>query len=164
MKDRLYINGQVQQDPLPVPTTAQVLQMSPPDRDEVIKSGPAMFSGEPALLGGHMFTATVARVFKLEDVKAAYLKLLMNPSCAGASHNVAGYALYNPLTAKTTQGYQDDREYGAGRFLLQLLQRRNRKNIVVFITRRFTSSTHLGPARFDAMEKAVDSALKFLKD
>ena len=160
--DKLYVNGELYKEPLVPPTASEMLNLTREERTE-IEEGPALVHGEDIFLNGHTFTATAAEVHTVQQARTAYRKLLLNPTCLGAAHNMAAYHLYNILTTKTTTGFHDDKEHGAGRFISELLQQRNAKNVIVFVTRQFKTSSHLGAARFDAIGEAVDSCLSKLK-
>ena len=157
--DKLWINGQLQKDPLPRPTPADVLNLPSIEREDLEKSSPQLIQGDSISRSGHVFQATIAEVKSMSEVRMAYKKLIAIPLCMGAAHNIAAYSLYNAKTADSTQGWQDDGDHGAGRFLAQILQRHNAKNVVIFLTRRFQSSSHMGPSRFTAMEEACASAI-----
>lgn len=157
-KDKLYVNNQLHKEPVITPTTAEMLNMMPDDQRELLQ-GPELVHGDIFTLQGHSFIGTVAKVTSLNDVRVAYKKLLSKPQFIGAAHNFCAYTLFNPETAQSQTGHQDDNEHGAGRFLSQVLQRRNEKNTVLFVTRRFLASSHLGAARFNTIEEAAISAL-----
>jgi len=159
--DKLYINGELHKEPFMPPTATEMLNITPDDQKE-LDEGPTLTHGDPITISGHTFTATAASVQTINQARVAYRKLLQNPACLGAAHNIAAYHLYNTLTTKSTTGYQDDGEHGAGRYISELLHHNNAKNVVVFVTRQFMTSSHLGAARFDAIEKAVESCLKKL--
>ena len=162
-KDKLYINNDLYHEAVITPTPAEILNMTEEDRREVL-NGPDLKHGDTLTLGGHTFTATAADVSSISDVRLAYKKLLLSPSCMGAAHNSCAYTLYDPYTGKSTTGHQDDGEYGVGRLISTLLCQRNAKDVVVFISRKFLTSAHLGIARFKTIEEAAISALNKLDD
>lgn len=161
-KDRLFINNNLHHEPVVTPTPAEILNTTTEEKRD-IQHGPMLIHGDTHTLGGHTFTATVAEVTSIQDVRTAYKKLLLTPSLLGAAHNICAYSLYNHETTQSVTGYQDDDEHGAGRFIGSLLKRHNAKNIVMFVTRRYLTSAHLGAERFNIMEDAVNSALSKLE-
>lgn len=163
--DRLVVNGEIQRDPLPVPTPRQLLELSPHERDTLAKSKPTLFQGSPVCKTGNTFVATAAKVHSINDVRNAYRKLLLDPSKMNATHNVAAYRLCpNPaIPGNIDEGHQDDGEIGAGKHLRYLLRRRNATNIVVFLSRHYRG-VHLGNKRWEAMEQAFNAAMDELKN
>lgn len=161
-KDKLYVNNELHKEPVTVPTTPEILSLSTEDREEAQSIN--LISGSTFNLGGHAFVATAAKVQSINDVRLAYRKLLLHPPCASAAHNICAYTLFNHSTTKSTTGHVDDGEHGVGRFLSTILTKRNAKDVVVFVTRRFLTSTHLGAARFETIEQAVVSALNALNN
>ena len=110
---------------------------------------------------GTSFTAAVAKIKNAEEAKQTYTAFLLNPDKAVAHHNIGAYRYYNPMTAKTIEGYNGDGEHGAGRLLTTYLLKKNLTNIAVFISRG-SEGTHIGKKRFQLMEEAVESALSKL--
>jgi len=162
-KDKLYINNDLYHEAVLTPTPAEILNMTDEDEREVL-NGPKLVHGDTLSLGGHNFTATAAEVKSIADVRLAYKKLLLSPNCMGAAHNTCAYTLYDANTGKSTTGHQDDGEHGVGRLISSVLCKRNAKNVVVFVTRRFLTRAHLGIARFKTIEEAAVSALNKLDD
>jgi putative IMPACT (imprinted ancient) family translation regulator len=58
--------------------------------------------------------------------------------------------------------WQDDKEYGAGRRLKNLLQSDSHENIIVFVN-RFYGGKHLGAQRYLLYANAAKAALSTLK-
>lgn len=159
----LYINGEKQRELLVPPTTREILNMSPHERSETIKNAPTLIQGDTLSEKGSHFTATVAEVKSIQDVRAAYCSLLCDPAKAGASHNIAVYRLSSPFNpGNVKSSFFSDGEHGAGAHVNYHLHRRNKSNIVVFITRTY-GGVHVGTKRFELFEKALDSALSKLK-
>ncbi len=72
-----------------------------------------------------------------------------------ATHNTATYRPFSPQGATTTDGYNDDGEFGMGKVVRDTLHRLNVKNIIVFVT-RFYGRKHLGQKRFDTVKEMVE--------
>lgn len=160
-KDKLYVNNELHKEPVRTPTTPEILSMTTEEKEETQNIN--LVSGSTFHLGGHDFVATAAKVQNINEVRLAYRKLLLHPMCASAAHNICAYSLFDHMTTKSTTGHVDDGEHGVGRFLSTIITQRNAKNVVVFVTRRFQTSAHLGAARFDTIEQAVTSALSVLQ-
>lgn len=84
----------------------------------------------------------------------------MDPVYGLANRNILVYRLKD--NSETIQdGYCNDGELGFGRKMLKILQDENFTNISVVISRMM--GKHVGPKRFDIMEKALFDALKELR-
>ena len=157
---KLYVNGNLHREQLPSPNPASILQLPAHERDEVTMSSPYLTFGERVSAGGQFFQAVVTEVHSKEQARKAYRKLLAIPHCMGAAHNISACVIGGQQEASlVSREWQDDGEWGAGRFLTNLLERRQVTNIMVIITRRFDRPLHLGSKRFDAYEEAANSAL-----
>ena len=126
------------------PQIGELLHLTAPEREELSKSSPKLTDGRLQIEGGSSFFASVAKVTSIREVRQAYKKFLLDPRKLSARHNSASYRLYNPETAKTTDGWVDDGEHGAGRLIRNYLQRQNCTNIVVLLSRGLDGA-HLGP-------------------
>ena len=71
---------------------------------------------------------------------------------ADADHIVAAFINRN------SEGFQDDREFGAGHRVLATLKEQNSMNIAVFVVRRF-GGKQLGPSRHDYFKQVTLEAL-----
>jgi len=158
--DKLFVNGNLHLEQLPPPNPASVLQLPAHEREEVSKSPPYLTFGEKVSAGGQFFQAAVTEVRSKEQARRAYRKLLTIPACMGAAHNISACVIGGEQEPSlVSREWQDDGEWGAGRFLSNLLERRHLTNLMVVITRRFDKPLHIGSKRFDAYEEAAKSAL-----
>ena len=86
----------------------------------------------------------------LTEVKRSYVKMRqLHPS---ATHIVGAYSI------KNNDGYQDDREYGAGYRILNVINNNAYGNIAVFVV-RYHGGHNIGPKRHLLMEKVTVDAL-----
>ena len=67
-------------------------------------------------------------------------------------HNILAYCV------RSTSGWVDDDELGAGRFLTTWMQRQKLVNTMVMITRQY-GGNHLGTNRFEHMQDVAREAL-----
>ncbi len=113
--------------------------------------------------GACRFVARAVQANSINDVRAMYKALLLDPDNAMATHNIAAYKLYSPQGALTTEGHNDDGDHGMGRVVLNTMQKANAKNVAVFVTRHYGGS-HLGSKRLTAIEKVVNDVLAAYKN
>ena len=66
---------------------------------------------------------------------------------ARADHNIYAYH-WQDADGHISEHYEDDREYGSDRQVLDILQEQNLLNYLVVVSRWF-GGKHLGQARFD---------------
>ncbi len=156
VSDSLYINGTKYIDKLPTPTPKELLYMSDVERTEALNT---KFTTSTVQVGGCTFVARAATAHSLNDVRALYKAVLLNANNLSASHNIAAYRLYTPMGARTTEGYNDDGDFGMGRAVRDAMQNENARNIAVFVT-RFYGGNHLGPKRFSAVKELVKTVLQ----
>lgn len=157
----LFVNGQLIKETFKTPTAKLILAMNEDDKEELRQSSPRLYIGNTITERGSSFTASVAEVGSGKEARDAYTALLLDPKNMSAAHNIGAYRVTNPTTARTEEEYSDDGEHGAGKTLRNVLLRRNKTNIAVFVTRG-SDGTHLGNKRFRLMEDAVVSALAAL--
>ncbi len=156
--DSLFVNGQRYSDPVCPPTAHELLLTTKEEKEQLTTEGPKIHFGEQFIHAGSSFIAAAAEVHTIKDVRSAYRIFVSSPGRLAARHNIACYRLYNPETAKTFEGWQDDGEAGAGRSIRDFLRQHNGKNVAVFVSRG-SGGTHLGPDRFKIVKQAVKSAM-----
>ncbi|XP_061190455.1 protein IMPACT homolog [Saccostrea echinata] len=108
---------------------------------------------------GNQISAAAVEVETYAKVRNFYRKISMDPVYGRANHNILVYR-FKDNSGTIHDGYCDDGEFGAGRKMLKILQDQNLTNVSVVISRMM--GKHLGPKRFDIMEKALFDALKEL--
>ena len=163
-QNNLYVNGERHIDPLVPPTIKDILSATDEERVEMQNEAPELYVGKQIIELGSSFVAAVSHVDNIKQVKLAHKNYLMTPGRMAERHNIVCYRVKDQHTSKTTDGWFDDDEHGAGRRIRDYLQRRNLTNLVVFLSRG-SDGAHLGPNRYKFMEDAIAEALKdFLKD
>ena len=144
----LYINKKPQKKIfLPAPSALDVF----PDRNEQEKLDKIKFAASTSVEENQSeFTAYALKLQSITEVRRAYVRIRqLHPS---AAHIVASYVVKNGV------GFQDDREYGAGHRVLNIIETNNYMNIAAFVV-RYHGGRNLGPKRHVIMEQVVIDAL-----
>ena len=102
---------------------------------------------------GSNFVAYAFKTGQIHKVHRAYRKIRRIHS--GATHVVTAYN----LKGLTGQGHQDDEEHGAGYRLARMMEKNYPANMAVFVVRMY-GGNHLGPKRFEIMEKTEKQAIQ----
>ena len=92
-----------------------------------------------------------------DDVIPALHAVRADPRIARAEHNIYAYRLRQKDNVQ--EHYDDDREWGAGRNLLSLLQQKDITNQLIVVTRWYGGS-HIGPIRFQLIKEAATTVLQ----
>ena len=119
------------------------------DEIEIVQSAHKMEEGTTVM--GH-----AATISSQQDVSAVLAKLYQDRLVASADHNIYAYRVGRSANMK--EGFNDDKEHGAGQALLKLLQDEKRSNVIIVITRWF-GGKHLGPRRFELFKVSACEAL-----
>ena len=145
----LTINGQKVAPSIhpPIPSSRIIIN---PEEKEFLESIQFQTSPIETVLGS-TFVARAINVNTLEDVRAAYKALLLDPFALGATHNIAAYVLPGGQS-----GYCDDGDYGLGRSMLYSMNQQKTQGRVVFITRKY-GGNKLGFQRFTIVQKLTKS-------
>ena len=122
--DRVMINSQLVKPPLNPPKPTDILSLSRLDRIEL--EGEFEFVGglEHTKLGSK-FQATATN---LNQLRQAYLSLLLDPNKLAATHNIAAYILPDG-----SSGYTDEGDYGIGRVIKKVIEKSGITKLVVFV-------------------------------
>ncbi|XP_062573517.1 uncharacterized protein LOC134235401 [Saccostrea cucullata] len=154
----VFPNGSVYRDKVKTPNAEEILQLDQKEQQkleeiEVKRSNTHTESG-------NQISAAAVEVETYAKVRNFYRKISMDPVYGRANHNILVYR-FKDNSGTIHDGYCDDGEFGAGRKMLKILQDENFTNVSVVISRMM--GKHLGPKRFDIMEKALFDALKELR-
>ena len=120
------------------------------------------FTQATATEGGSRFTVRGAKVDTIEDCRKLYRHLMLDPTNMAANHNTAVYRLYSPIGARTSDGYNDDGEFGMGRTVRDYLQQLDARNVIIFVTRIY-GGVHIGPKRFTIVKDLVKQVIETMK-
>ena len=127
---KVYVNKQPVVKQLLVPKPQDLfLDRSDQERIDKIK----LHNSDTKSEQGSSFTAFAAKCSNIAEVRRGYTK--MKQLFSDADHIVAAFINRN------SEGFQDDREFGAGHRVLTTLKEQNSMNIAVFVVRRFGGKT-----------------------
>lgn len=143
---KLYVNNNHIYDHISPPTTQEVLSIDEETQKQLMKI--KLADTKVVTEQGSMFSAKAVKVKSLNDVRQAYLKVASDPSLARQSHIIMAYKRGENF------GYQDDGDFGLGRFTLGLLDEMKMSDIAVFIIRDF-GGIHIGHKRFEIIADLV---------
>ncbi len=154
--DTLYVDGKKYLPKLTRPAPRDLLYMSEDDKE---LAGSVNFTKTAVVKeADSSFVAFAAPAKSIGDVRDMYRAVLSRQGIASASHCISGYRLYNPVGAKTTDGFHDDGDHGLGRVVRDTLHRLNARDVVVFVVRNF-GGTHIGQKRFKIVEDLVKNVM-----
>lgn len=145
--NKLYINGQLQRKKLN--------QLSPQDLfaglDEHKKMQELdMKYTKDKSIKSCSFKAVGCNVNTFEDLRFAYKRL--HREFPQADYIVAAYCISGEL------GFQDDREYGAGFRIQNIIEKSKMGDLAIFII-RFYGGEHLGPQHFTTMKELAEEVM-----
>ena len=103
------------------------------------------------------FQGSRASVSNREDLVPALHAIFRDTRVARASHNIYAYRL--EADTGLVEYYDDDGDNGAGRRLLDMLQRKNITNTLLCVS-RWHGGTNLGPLRFSHINEAAECVLQ----
>lgn len=84
----------------------------------------------------------------VKDVKTVLAKIRTDPIVVNATHLIYAYIVKDPITGRTSKGYDDDREYGISKVLLDLLERVGYEGVLII-------SKHNGASRLADRNKTI---------
>ena len=109
---------------------------------------------------GNYFKAYAARISSQQEAQIVK-DLVMAEQCGCPSTHLACAYILNPGSSSVIKHKDDDREYGAGRRMLQVLEDTECYGIIVLVSRWF-SGVELGPTRFIHYQNATRAVLQKL--
>ena len=153
--DKLFINGQ------------KYIDEDRNDRNNVFSEKDVedaktvkLVHSQPILDRGSTFVGHAAMIKSTNSVRSVLLKAYENKLVAGAHHNIYAYRIRE--NGQLRESSCDDKEHGAGKQLLNLLQEKKLENVMV-ITTRWYGGLDLGRDRFVHIKEASNQALDVLK-
>ena len=154
---KLTINGQVVNPPLGPVSPAEIQLLPIIEKEELQAINKGMVQTATISHKGTSFIAKASTVRNISQVRMIQKAVLVNPESARAAHNIVAYILPNG-----DPGYYDDDDYGMGRRMLQAMQQREQKGVVVVVTRYHRSK--LGSERFEVIRDITHKACELLHD
>ena len=152
-KGNLAIDGQVYQKKVLPPTPKQLIDLEPKELDALLRLKTR--KGNQYSHSNSKFISYCAEVKTHDQINQLYVKIKMiKPD---ARHVACAYSIqYDEV--QYTKDFHDDGEPGVGRMLLDLMEQKQLKNIVVFATRVY-GGIRMGAERFSCYMKATKTCL-----
>lgn len=154
--DKILINGEVKQPDVITPTPEQLF-LSTDNQNKVDEIQAKFVETDTETLRNSEFSALAIKVHSLEEINRAYIAVMQR--YPAMDHIMLGYALKQD--GKIKSGFADDREFGAGTRIKDLIFQTKTKNAAVFVLRKF-GGVHLGFQRFAVIERAAEKAIELL--
>ena len=149
--DHIVVNKEKIKDPVGTPSTQDILYMSDANKTAITNT-PITTSQEVCEKGSRFWVLTTT-VRNPEDARITYLKVRSMPQCATTTHLISAY-----LFANGCHSWEDDGDFGLGRYLLKIMENKGLTNRIIFLSREF-GGVHLGQRRFDIVRELVDEVL-----
>ena len=150
-QDHLLINKEKMWPSVDPPNTQNILQMDEHNRNAADKA-PVAVSSERQVKGS-TFRVFTSPVNHPEQARIALLKISAIPEVAAATHRIFAYRFRNG-----DHGWEDDGDFGLGRFLNKLMESSQVCNRIVVLSRDF-GGVHLGQHRFDVVRELYNEAM-----
>lgn len=153
---KILVNGEVDTPLITTPQPSHLfLSKEAQDRVDVIQT--RMIETETETIKNSEFRALALQVSSLQEVQDAYIAVAQRyPS---TDHIMLGYALKEQ---GLKHGFCDDREYGAGLRIKNLIFEQKSRDTAVFVLCKY-GGVHLGFSRFAAIESVANKAINMLK-
>ena len=111
----------------------------------------------PLIVDKNTYQGHITKVSSYDDVIPAIQATYASISTARADHNIYAYRLQS-RSGGLIEHFEDDREWGAGKKILELLRSQNITNKLVCVSRWY-GGHHPGKARHDDITKAARQAI-----
>ena len=149
----LKIQNETYRKKVMAPTPEEILKMTNEELSQTLAM--KIKQGRPVVEMGNKFIAHSCIVQNHQQIRMAYTHMkLMYPE---ANHLINSY--YIPGVAKHyNQDYWDDGDYGMGKHVLNLMVENNITSRAIFVA-RYSSTTKMGPKRFDAIRRAAKQVI-----
>lgn len=105
---------------------------------------------------GCTLQASCVKIQSTNDITPAFHAVISDDCVARGTHNV--YAFRDTVGRDACDIFEDDGDYGSGRYVLSLMKEKKVSGLFICIT-RWGNSPLLGISRLDAIRKAVDSVI-----
>ena len=152
IKGAIAIDGKVYKKPIVPPTPKELVDISPEEISRILKI--KTNRGDEFIKQNSSFIGYCANVGNHEEIADLYKKLkLIKPS---ARHIVCAFVL--DMEGISASDFHDDGEPGAGRAVLDMMERKQMTGKVVFIARKY-GGIKMGSDRFVCYLKAAKSCL-----
>lgn len=158
MGDKILVNNELLHPEVQTPTPSQLFP-GPQEQAKVDSLQDKFVETESESLRSSEFHAMAIKVHSIQEVNQAYIAVMQR--YPAADHIMVGYALKD--TGKLKCGFCDDREFGAGQKIKDLIFDSKSKNAAVFVLRKY-GGVHLGFQRFGIIQRVATQAIQQLND
>ena len=153
----VFSNGSVYSEKFKIPTAEQVLHAHDSEMSEKL-AHVDIVHGETFREKGNTIVSSASAVKSYNDCRLFALKALSSESTIPATSHVLVYRFIDSH-GQLHEGYDNDREYGAGQCILKELQEKNVDGIALVMSR--IVGEHLGYRRYNVFkENAMSSVVK----
>ena len=136
------------------PTPKELINVPIEDLDRILKID--LPRGPQITQDNSKFVAYSAAVKDFKDIRELYIRMkLIQPN---ARHIPCAYIIPGEQT-QFSQDFHDDGEHGAGRVLLDMMQRNTLQNRVIFVARRY-GGVRMGASRFECYAEAAKGVVQ----
>jgi hypothetical protein len=149
------IDGKTIRDEIRPATAEEVLMRTKDDQDDMddIKFHKTETTEERR----SKFTLFAANITSSDEAKVAYKAIHKDMTASSATHLIAAYIVDDDI-----RGWQDDNDFGMGRFLMKTMEEKGMKNIIMFLARNF-GGVHLGQRRFNIISELVREMRRIIR-
>ena len=152
-KGELLVDGQPHAAKLAIPDDQKLIKLKPDEVEELNKIN--VTKGGTEEYQGSTFTGYACAVQSFKEVNAAYEWVHFHNM--NARHIVCACKIPGTNVLECSD-FADHDEHGAGQRLLSFMDEADLDNTVVFVV-RYYKGVHIGPKRFDIMERVAKSAI-----
>ena len=153
-KTGLNVQGQKYTPVITVPDPTEVLNLTEKEIDKIYEM--ELKQGNKVQFQGSEFLAYVVPANTHITIQQAYMRLkLTHPR---AKHISLAYTIPG-MPRFRFEEYCDDKEIGAGKYIMNMIKRSQISNTAIFVI-RYQFGNKIGPARFDNIERAVVNAFE----
>ncbi len=149
----LYLNNQVQREPIGVPLPDDYMEVMEEKQQQMDDIN--FLSVATQFFKGNEFQAFMADTQDMGEVQMAYNKMFQKN--LKVDHIVCAYRV-RERDQIGWEGGQDHGEHGGAKILLEALQRAKISQVAIFVTRRV--GPQLGPQRFNIIRSAAEAIIQ----
>ena len=151
----VFSNGSVYSEKVKIPSAEQVLHAYEPDMCSKLDHVD-MVHGETFREKGNTILSSACSVKSYNDCRLFALKALSSESAIPATSHVLVYR-FTDSQGQLHEGYDNDREYGAGQCIMRELQEKGINDIALVMSRKV--GEHLGFRRYNVFKENAMSAV-----
>jgi hypothetical protein len=150
--DHVLVNGQKFKDTVQPPNPEEILYMNRDTRSAI--KNIEFVTTRSVNIANSKFQLYAVSIYSPEQCRIAYKAISSIPQVASKTHLISAYHL-----STDEMGWQDDGDYGLGRFLLRSMQEKQLDDTVCFLTREY-GGVHIGQKRFSVIEQLLNMMIE----